>query len=245
MPILPVLDLKQGQVVRGIAGRREEYRPIVSKLTSSTCPRDVAKVFRDYFGFGELYLADLDAIAGATPALKLFEDLSADGFRLWVDAGVQKVDDAVAVFMRGVASVVIGLETLPGPRTLDKILVELNDPRSVVFSLDLKHGQPLGGLGPWHADNPWAIAQRAFEAGVERILVLDLAHVGIGAGTGTEALCARLRKEHPRREISTGGGVRGPEDVSQLYACGVNYVLVASALHDGRLSPADVAALQQ
>ena len=62
MPILPVLDLKQGQVVRGIAGRREEYRPIVSKLTTSSRPLDVARAFREHFRFDELYVADLDAI---------------------------------------------------------------------------------------------------------------------------------------------------------------------------------------
>jgi uncharacterized protein related to proFAR isomerase len=30
MQVIPVIDLKDGVVVHGIAGRREEYRPLVS-----------------------------------------------------------------------------------------------------------------------------------------------------------------------------------------------------------------------
>jgi phosphoribosylformimino-5-aminoimidazole carboxamide ribotide isomerase len=235
MPILPVLDLKQGQIVRGIAGRRDEYRPIVSKLTSSARPIDVARALHEHFGFVEFYIADLDAIAGALPALEVYESLHAEGLRLWVDAGVRTVDDAVCVPVTGPATVVVGLETVQGPDTLRDLCRRL-DPRKVVFSLDLKNGQPLGEPAPWGVGSAWAIAQQAFDTGVVRMLVLDLAHVGVGAGPGTAELCARLRREHPDREISTGGGVRGPDDVKQLYACGVDYVLVASALHNGRFT---------
>ena len=35
MDILPVLDTLDGQVVRGVAGRRTQYRRIESKLTTS------------------------------------------------------------------------------------------------------------------------------------------------------------------------------------------------------------------
>ena len=72
--------------------------------------------------------------------------------------------------------------------------------------------------------------------GVRRMIVLDLARVGIGEGTGTEKLCARLTAAHPSLEVIAGGGVRGPEDLRRLTGCGVRTALVASALHDGRLT---------
>src|SRR5437868_13104425 len=75
MPILPVIDLMGGQVVRGVAGRREAYRPMVSTLTDSSDPLAVACAFRKRFGFEELYLADLDAIAGGEPASALYKQL--------------------------------------------------------------------------------------------------------------------------------------------------------------------------
>src|SRR5262245_26017684 len=89
MRILPVLDLLGGQVVRGVAGRRQDYRPVVSRLTPSSQPLDVARAFRDHFRLSELYLADLDAIAGREPAWPLYTALREEGFRLWLDAGVR------------------------------------------------------------------------------------------------------------------------------------------------------------
>ena len=58
--IIPVIDVMGGQVVRAVGGRRSEYRPIVSKLTDSTEPVEVAKALLGATGVGEIYLADLD-----------------------------------------------------------------------------------------------------------------------------------------------------------------------------------------
>src|SRR5262249_34171482 len=88
MRVIPVLDLMKGQAVRGVAGRRYQCRPIVSWLTTSDEPGAVARAFRTHFGADELYVADLDAIAGQAPALALVTELIADGFDLWVDAGI-------------------------------------------------------------------------------------------------------------------------------------------------------------
>src|SRR5438046_4078339 len=97
MRIIPVLDLKGGVVVRGVAGRREEYRPIVSRLVASAAPIAVARAFRDRLGLTELYLADLDAIAGASPAWTTYKEIQAIGCQVWVDAGVRNAADALAV----------------------------------------------------------------------------------------------------------------------------------------------------
>src|SRR5262249_26434924 len=113
--LVAVLDLLHGQVVRGIAGRRQDYQPVVSRLTASTAPRHVARAFRKHLGLTHLYLADLDAIGGATPSLALYAELLAEGFDLWVDAGVREVGDAKALAATGVSGIVAGLETLAGP----------------------------------------------------------------------------------------------------------------------------------
>jgi phosphoribosylformimino-5-aminoimidazole carboxamide ribotide isomerase len=239
VPILPVLDLMQGQIVRGVAGRRHEYRPVVSTLTPSAAPLDIALAFRRHFGFDALYLADLDAIAGAAPAGATYAQLRDHGFRLWIDAGLRgPADDRLAMLEATADTVIVGLETLDGPGALSAVFERLGD--RLVFSLDLKGGRPLGRADRW-PDDAWAIAQTALALGVRRILVLDLARVGVGEGTGTETLCTRLRAHDSGLEITAGGGVRGPDDVRRLVAAGVNHVLVASALHDGRLTRADLA----
>jgi phosphoribosylformimino-5-aminoimidazole carboxamide ribotide isomerase len=238
MRLFPVLDLMNGQVVRGVAGRRDEYRPIQSRLTTSAYPLDVARAFQDHFGLTDLYVADLDAIAGGPPALGVLAALQTLGFRLAVDVGLRQARDAAPLSAIGVATVVAGLETLAGPAALEDLLAQIGADR-LLFSLDLKDGQPLGGA-PWAGSDAWEVAHQAVARGVRRLLVLDLARVGVSAGTGTEGVCARLAAAYGEVEILAGGGVRGPEDLDRLRRCGVKGVLVASALHDGKLGRQDV-----
>jgi phosphoribosylformimino-5-aminoimidazole carboxamide ribotide isomerase len=234
MRILPVLDVMGGVVVRGVGGRRHEYRPIVSRLTPSSAPLDVARAFREHLGLDELYLADLDAIGGARPALALCEALRREGFALWVDAGIRSAAEARAVAEAGLEGLVIGLETVRGPEELARACREFG--ARVVFSLDLKGGRPLGDTSAWGGNDPVGIAAQAVGLGVRRLLVLDLACVGEGEGTRTEQLCAALAARHPGVEVAAGGGVRGQADLRRLRSCGVRTALVASALHDGTLT---------
>jgi phosphoribosylformimino-5-aminoimidazole carboxamide ribotide isomerase len=233
--ILPVLDLMGGQVVRGIAGRRQEYRP----LAPQSDPLVVANAFRDQFGLTTLYLADLDAIAGRPPALRLYQQLMDTGLSLWVDAGLKRSSDAENLVRRGVSRVIAGLETLGGPRDLDE-LIRTWTPQAIVFSLDLKAGAPLASTA-WETCDPLAIAERAVAAGATSVLLLDLTRVGVGQGIGTEPMCRACRARWPALELIAGGGVRGPADLERLATIGVDHVLVASALHDGSLTRADVA----
>jgi phosphoribosylformimino-5-aminoimidazole carboxamide ribotide isomerase len=238
MRVLPVLDVRQGEVVHGIAGRRSEYRPIRSTLTSSSSPRAIAAAFRAHFALTELYLADLDALAGAPPDVRLYQDLHGDGFRLWVDAGVREAADAAPLIESGIARIIAGLETLAGPTVL-RDLCEIHGPERIVFSLDLRAGQPLGG---WAANDVESVAAQAIDMGVLSIILLDVARVGTGAGTGTEELLQRLSRSHPHVEWLVGGGVRNGQGLCRLKAIGARGVLVASALHDGTLTHNDVQA---
>ena len=235
--ILPVLDLMGGQIVRGIAGRRAEYRPIVSKLIDSAEPLAVARAIRDQFGFREFYLADLDAIRDAKPALDIYSQLHRDGFQLWLDAGIRSANDDI-LLEATIASIVVGSESIAGPDEVQDVIERISSHR-MVFSLDLKAGQPLGCVDRWPAAEPAAIIRHAIETlGVRRVIVLDLANVGVGAGVSTEELCKQMKHDWPDVQLTAGGGVRGIEDVQRLLDIGVDRVLVASALHDGRITRA-------
>lgn len=244
MQIIPVLDLKAGLVVRGIAGRRSQYRPIVSRLTASTRPLDVARAFREQFGLDLLYLADLDAIAGQPPSSVCYRQLQEEGFRLWVDAGLRSAADAGPLLEMKVAGVIAGLETLAGPEELLS-LATVAGPEQLIFSLDLKNGVPVIGGAGWTGLSVEALVAEVVACGIRRVIVLDLARVGVGAGTGTGELCRRLGQLQPTVEIIAGGGVRGIEDLRRLQADGVGGVLLASALHDGKITRADLRHLTQ
>jgi phosphoribosylformimino-5-aminoimidazole carboxamide ribotide isomerase len=232
--ILPVLDLLNGQVVRGVGGRRDEYRPIVSNLVKSSAPLEVARALRGAFGGSDLYVADLDAIAQKRPHDDVIRSLLDEGFRVDLDRGVRTVRDIGEFERSNRLRHVLGLETLNGPAELVTIAGEIGDGR-LVFSLDLRDGQ-LQGSETW-PKHPLDVLDMVVQAGLTSVIVLDVAAVGLGGGCPTVGLCRQVRSRWRELEIITGGGVRSMEDVEAAVCEGVDRVLVASALHDGRIKP--------
>ncbi len=239
--VIPVLDLKEGRAVRAIGGDRHHYQPLRTQLHVDSDPVGVARAFREVLGLGELYVADLDAIAGGTPSWSLYQAIRALGLDLWVDAGMRDRTALAPLRAAGVSSLVVGLETVGGPGALAGIVSEMSS-RQLVFSLDLHAGLPLIGGDPaeWGTADPLALARSAVALGIRRILILDLARVGTGCGTGTMTLLKRLREEDPELEITVGGGIADREEMVALAKAGANGVLIGSAFHDGRLRRADL-----
>jgi phosphoribosylformimino-5-aminoimidazole carboxamide ribotide isomerase len=244
--VIPVIDLMRGQVVRGVGGRRDEYSPIKSVLAADARPASVGAALAAA-GFRETYVADLDAIGGAAPAWSIYAELTRSGLDLWVDAGLSTAEQAreIAAFevdSRPLAGVVAGLETIASPAEL-AAMCDLVGKTRLIFSLDLKNGEPLSGSPAWQGQTAQQIAALAIGAGVRRMIVLDLARVGMGQGAGTESLCHHLRFLDPELQVVAGGGARSLADLQSLKAAGCDAVLVASALHDGRLTARDCASL--
>jgi phosphoribosylformimino-5-aminoimidazole carboxamide ribotide isomerase len=235
MRLIPVLDVLSGRAVLAVGGDRAHYQPLRSILHEGSDPVTAALAFRDRLALREQYLADLDAIGGAAPSIDLYQALAELGLSLWVDAGLRDERHVSALLDAGVSTIVAGLETLKSTDKLAEIC-RVADPARVVFSLDLRKGVPLGS---WNIDDPVEIAQRAVDAGVERILLLDVAGVGTNAGVRTFPCLQALRERHPQVEFSCGGGVRGADDLRRLAASGVDAVLIASAFHDGRIGRND------
>jgi phosphoribosylformimino-5-aminoimidazole carboxamide ribotide isomerase len=244
MRVIPVIDLMQGQVVRGVAGRRSEYRPVESQIAGDAWPATVARAFVDHFGFDTVYVADLDAIVHRQPNVESWKEITDAGLALSLDAGVGTPQLAAAIHDR-LASIdsdstfIIGLESLVTPANVVDIVKHVGAPR-VVFSLDLTQGRPLTNIRIWKDETPIGIARWVVRAGIQRLLVLDLADVGVGEGPRTLDLCREIRREFPTIELIAGGGVRGIDDLQALACAGCDAALVASALHDGRLTPEDI-----
>jgi phosphoribosylformimino-5-aminoimidazole carboxamide ribotide isomerase len=245
--VIPVLDIKNRLVVRGMAGERHKYQPIQSKLVESSKPQDVARAMVSLLGVSTAYVADLDAIEKGKLNPRIYEQLSKAGLRLWLDAGVGDVEraDLVLECCGALApDIVVGLESLESPAALRE-LVRIIGREACLFSLDLKHGLPLTIIEAWRSFTPRQIAEEALEAGVRRFIVLDLADVGVGGGTSTLDFCRTLFDDHGEHfaggiELVAGGGVRNFEDLEHLADAGCSAALVASALHDGRLVKEDI-----
>ncbi len=240
-----MLDLKNGRAVAALAGNRDHYQPVRSILHATANPLDLARAFRETLGLHTLYLADLDAIAGNAPAIGLYENLISSGFHLIVDAGLRNLQSAgwLLDLDPKASTIVAGLETLDGPNALAEILAEIGADRAIL-SLDLVIGRPRFAMPrAWKSDEPIEIANHAIEQGVRRLLLLDLARVGTGQGLGTCRLFSQIRVDHPEVQISAGGGIAGIADVLELRDSAASAALVASALHDGRISRRELALL--
>ena len=239
MRVIPVIDILDSTVVRGVAGQRDQYRPVESCLTGSAAPLDVANAFRETFGLSTLYVADLDAILRREPNFEIYSELKDEGFDLLIDAGLRNAIDAEATLMAGATKVIAGLETWPTLATLEMLLQKVGEER-VIFSLDLKAGQAIRNPDDMLNDDPIDIGCAAIESGVRELIVLDLASVGVGSGPTTLRICEALRDFAPKLKLLTGGGVRSAADLQTLRNAGVDGVLVASALHNGSLTPQDL-----
>jgi phosphoribosylformimino-5-aminoimidazole carboxamide ribotide isomerase len=244
MQVIPVLDLQGGQVVRGVAGRRHEYRPVESVLCDDARPQSVAGAFVERLGLSTAYVADLDAIGGAPPDVATYRTLWACGLALWIDAGAGDVARAEALVDFAArhapeTRIIAGLESLADGAALAEVLQAVGSER-LIFSLDLKAGRPWTAAPFWQGLSSEEIATFALSLGVRRLIVLDVSHVGMGGGAATHAWLAPLQAKFPAAEFIGGGGVRDVVDLQALAAAGFHGALVATALHAGRIGNDDL-----
>jgi phosphoribosylformimino-5-aminoimidazole carboxamide ribotide isomerase len=242
--VIGVLDLLGGRAVHARGGRREHYAPVRAIGDVFLEPGDalaLARGYVDQLAITDLYLADLDAIAGRTSQDSTIASLAHAGARLWIDAGVSSPDGARHVLGLGAVHVVVGLETLGSYESLNAICAAIGGER-VIFSLDLRDGEPVVAGDRIHGEPPHVIAARAADAGVGRVIVLDLARVGAGVGFDME-LIARIRKSVPEVTLFAGGGVRDIRDIESLAAAGCDGALVATALLNGAITADEVRAI--
>ena len=233
MRIIPVIDLRAGEAVHGIGGDRARYEPVESALiTTRGDALALAQAYAAVLETTEMYVADLDAIGGGAVQLAMHQRLSRLA-RSWIDAGVRSEADACALIDAGAARVVVGLETMTGFELLRAMIERLGADR-VVFSLDLRGGAPLASTAALRAMSPHELARRAVDAGVETVIVLDVARVG-SAGGADEVVMRELRATLPGVDLIAGGGVRHREDLDRLAAAGANGALVATAVHRGSI----------
>lgn len=239
--LIPVIDIRDGVVVRAVAGERQQYRPVQSVLTSSIQPHEVAQAIADQFGFRCLYVADLDGILDGRPNLPSLKRLAETGLELMADVGVRSALDVSQLPDCGVHTIVVALESLPDEDTAAELAVEFGTDQ-LILSLDLRRGRPVTQVSRWRDRSPTDLVRRFVADGFHRFIVLDVADVGTGSGVTTLPLCRALKSEFSGIRVITGGGIQSAADLKECVTAGVDGLLIASALHSGRITPADAAA---
>jgi phosphoribosylformimino-5-aminoimidazole carboxamide ribotide isomerase len=221
--VIPVIDLKGKQVVRAKMGERRFYAPIATPLAVTSAPRDVIHGFLSLHPFETIYVADLDAIEGQGSHQAVLAELQAafPDLTFWVDAGIRTLAEAQTWLAQNKAHLVIGSETFEGAASF----AALRDNPRIILSFQ----------------GPQALLddQRLWP---QRLITMTLARIGSEAGPDFARLETTVKKAGSRK-VYAAGGLRGKDDLKLLQEAGAAGVLVASALHDGRLRGEDLEGL--
>jgi HisA/HisF family protein len=233
LKVIPVIDVLNGVVVHAVRGKRSEYKPLDSNLLKSAEPVEVAKAFRN-LGFGELYVADLDAIIDCSTDFQPLKNITDQvDVKLMVDSGLTSLERAQKLLDSGVSKLIIGTETLQ-KKSFVAEAVRLFGSERVVVSLDLKGNKILVKMGFDGCNDPMCLLRDFKKMGVSQVIVLDLVRVGSGEGVNVDFLKKLIAEVGV--DVYVGGGVRDIDDLVALKNLGASGALVATALHTGKIS---------
>lgn len=230
MEVIPVLDLKGGIVVHARMGMRSAYAAIETPLSATSEPSSVARGLLSLFPFKAFYVADLDAIEGKgdnTAALKAlraeFPDLA-----FWVDTGVADLRNAKLWLEAGLGHLVLGSET----QRDSELVRHLCRNERTILSLDFCNDAFLGPASLLDDVDAWP----------QKIIVMALARVGSASGPDMNRL-AEIKSRAVGRQVYAAGGLRDASDLALLARAEISGALVATSLHNGKLTGAQIARL--
>jgi phosphoribosylformimino-5-aminoimidazole carboxamide ribotide isomerase len=228
--VIPVIDLKDGVVVHARMGMRSAYAPIETPLSPTSRPNDVARGLLSIFPFKTFYVADLDAIENKGNNNAALRQLSAECPNLvfWVDAGIADVHHAARWLEAGFGHLVLGSETQQN----SELSRYLRRSERTILSLDFRGDAFLGPVSLLNDASAWPA----------KIIVMTLGRVGSASGPDMNRL-ATIQSQVVNGQVYAAGGVRDANDLALLAQVGIAGALVATSLHDGKLTGAQIARL--
>ena len=174
----------------------------------------------ELFPFRRMYVADVDALLGEAPQWAALDAVrsAAPHLALWIDAAIRTRADLSEVARRGTP--VLASEALSASEAEQFF----RHCPTAVLSVDYQGDRLLGES---------ALLQRLPRFGVD-LIAMNLARVGSDLGPDLDRLDT-LRQLAPGSRLYAAGGVRDADDLRRCSEAGAAGVLVASALHDGRI----------
>lgn len=223
-----------GQVVQAIQGQRQSYRPIQSQLTESHALLDVVAAILQVYPFDCVYIADLNAITGNTTypnhSAQIAEAIQAfPQIEWWVDAGLS-CETALEPWLNSAIRPIIASESLPDLKTYQRMRqMAENSVLSLDYFKDGFHGPEGLEIDHYHWSQP--------------TIVMSLPNVGANQGPDVEKL--NEMKQKSKVSLYAAGGVRNIEDIHALSHVAADGVLIASALHQKKITTADLHSFAQ
>jgi phosphoribosylformimino-5-aminoimidazole carboxamide ribotide isomerase len=208
MLVIPAIDLKGGQCVRLLQGKRDEV------TTYSNDPASTAKRWESY-GAKLLHVVDLDgAFTGSqknfNAIVKIRESVKV---LMEVGGGIRTIGNVINLFSAGIDRVVIGTAAIEDPEFLTSLCRKY--PGRILIGIDAKDGMvAIRGWEEVTSINARELARRLELVGIAGIIYTDISRDGMLSGPNLEAV--REMVGSVKIPVIASGGVSGIEDIKNL-----------------------------
>ena len=228
--VIPVMDILEGRVVWAKHGDRASYKPLISWLCKTADPIELIANF-SRLGFNRVYVADLDAILGRKVNYSIYGQLLKYS-HIMLDNGVKTIENIDQLINLGINEVIVSTESSP---TMNFILSSLDKftAKKLVISIDTYNGKIISKIKELRDLNPIDSLKLFKDYGFEKAIFLDLKRVGSYSGVDIKIIEKMVGIDI---NLIVGGGIRNINDILLLRKLGLYGVLIASALHERKIS---------
>jgi phosphoribosylformimino-5-aminoimidazole carboxamide ribotide isomerase len=235
MIIFPAIDLRGGNCVRLVQGRKEEM------TVYSSDPARMARFFADQ-GASWLHVVDLDgAFEGLPKNIECLKAITREvDIPVQFGGGLRTLDAVESALEAGASRVVIGTRALEDPDFMLFLLNELG-PAKVALGIDARDGMvATSGWQETSKTDAVSLSQTMARMGAEVAVYTDISRDGLLQGPNFEETEKMVRESGMR--IVAAGGVTTLEDIRRLAALGVEGAIIGKALYEGKIDLAEVLA---
>lgn len=237
MEILPAIDVIGGKITRlcqGDYSQSKEY---------SLSPLEMAKKI-ETAGLKNLHLIDLDgAKQGRVVNWQVIEDIAKNTkLSMQVGGGARSMGDVKKLFDLGAQRVIIGSLIDDSPALFNDILMAFGQDK-IIADLAVKDNEVFKNGWQEKVDRELNGFLRYLAGlGVRFILLTDIAKDGVLMGPNF-GLYEKVIKDFPMLSVIASGGITAKQDLIKLSEIGVWGAVVGKALHEQKLSLADLQSL--
>lgn len=229
MIIFPAIDIKDGQCVRLVQGRKE------TKKVYSPDPVEVACEWEKQ-GAQWLHIVDLDgAFSGVPVNSGIVRKLAgAVSIPFQVGGGIRNRKAVRGYLDIGASRVVIGTKAVEEPSLIRELIDEFG-PERIVLGLDARQG--MVAIQGWERTTGVPardLASAMRKLGVKWVVYTDVMRDGMMEGPNYQGLEEMAQVEGIK--LVASGGISDLEDVKKLAGIpGVEGVIIGKALYEGRI----------
>ena len=208
MLVIPAIDLKDGQCVRLLQGKKEDV------TAYSNDPAATAKLWESC-GAKLLHIVDLDgAFSGNQKNLNaIIKIRQSVKIALQVGGGIRKIGNIIKLFSTGIDRIIIGTAAIEDPEFLTDSCNRY--PGRILIGIDAKDGMvAIRGWEEITSLNARELAKRLEIVGAAGIIYTDISRDGMLSGPNIDAI--REMVENVKIPVIASGGVSCIEDIKNL-----------------------------